>query len=86
MPTITFSDVDLAKVGSLSETVTVDPDAGRTTWSSDVTGTEAFPSESRVREFEPLAPDEPHDRVIGSSPAGHTLTRAIPVAISLKGN
>lgn len=171
MPTITLNDVDLAAVGSLVEAVTADPGAGRTTWSADVNWTGAFRSESRVRDFAPIASDEPtglggtdtapnpveqllaalgnclavgyaanasvagialndlsvsihgdldlqtflglggrhagfdkisaevtldaeatddqitklHEKVIGSSPVGHTLARAIPVAISLKG-
>lgn len=54
-----LNDVDLDAVGALVQAVQQDPAHGRTTWAAHVSWQGAFRSESRVRDFEPAASDEP---------------------------
>ena len=167
--TVPLNDVNLDAVGALAGRIQGEPAAAATVWEADVTWQGAFRSEARIRNFEPMASDEPaglggsdtapnpveqllaalgnclavgyaanasmagikiddlrinlkgdldlrtflglaqgnagyeaiqvsvnlasdatveqlaelHDRVVGSSPVGHTLSRAVPVRIEL---
>jgi uncharacterized OsmC-like protein len=51
--------VDLDAVGGLVEAIRQDPSAAQTTWSAEVRWTGAFRSEAAVRDFAPIASDEP---------------------------
>ncbi|MEM8707682.1 MAG: OsmC family protein [Actinomycetota bacterium] len=54
------NDVDLAAVGSLAEAITEDSAKADTTWKAQVTWKGGFRSEATIRDFEPIASDEPH--------------------------
>jgi uncharacterized OsmC-like protein len=163
--------VDLQTVGALAQRIQADETAAATVWRAEVTWKDAFRSEARIRDFDPLPSDEPaglggsdtapnpveqllaalgnclavgyaanaasagisidslrislagdldlrtflglaqgnagyeaiqvnvdlradaspeqltalHDKVVGTSPVGHTLSRAVPVRIELTG-
>lgn len=167
-----LNGVDLPAVGSLVEAIQENDLAASTHWAAEVRWTGAFRSEARIRDFDPIASDEPpalggsdlapnpveqllaalgnclavgyaanasaagipirdlrievtgdidlhtflglaegnagfetiratvhldadapdedvarvHDKVVGTSPVGHTLGRAVPVAIDLAGD
>jgi uncharacterized OsmC-like protein len=55
----TLNNVDLAAVGGLAQHITEHPDAAHTTWASVVHWDGAFRSTAKVRDFEPIASDEP---------------------------
>lgn len=55
----TLNDVDLEAVGGLAQHITEHPDKAHTTWSSEVRWDGAFRSSAKVRDFEPIASDEP---------------------------
>jgi uncharacterized OsmC-like protein len=54
-----LNHVDLATVGGLVKTIQDRPEAAQTTWAAEVRWNGAFRSEARVRDFEPIASDEP---------------------------
>jgi uncharacterized OsmC-like protein len=60
-----LNQVDLNAVGALVEQIKEQPSAAQTTWSAQVRWTGAFRSEAAVREFAPIASDEP--RTLGGS-------------------
>lgn len=57
--TPTINDVDIESVASLTSACAADADKAATTWKAEVTWKGGFRSESRVREFDPVASDEP---------------------------
>jgi len=57
--TIRLNDVDLDSVGALIAQINDTPEAADTTWKANVTWDGAFRSTARIREFEPIASDEP---------------------------
>ena len=57
--TTTLNDVDLDAVAALAEAVEHNESAGDTTWSATVTWDGAFRSSARIRDFAPIASDEP---------------------------
>lgn len=74
-PTVTttaLNDVDIEAVGSLIGAVADDPSKGATVWKASVDWKGGFRSEARVRDFAPVASDEP----VG---LGGTDTAANPV-------
>ncbi len=54
-----LNDVDLESVGNLAQAIQVDPEIGATVWEATVTWKGAFRSEVQVRDFDPIASDEP---------------------------
>jgi uncharacterized OsmC-like protein len=54
-----LNQVDLGAVGALVEKIRQRPSAAQTTWSAEVRWTGAFRSEAMVRNFAPIASDEP---------------------------
>ncbi len=54
-----LNDVDIASVAALAAAVTADPDKAATRWRANVTWLGGFRTEAAVRDFEPLASDEP---------------------------
>ena len=54
-----INNVDLESVASLVGSIQNDPTAAATKWSATVQWTEGFRSEARVRDFAPVASDEP---------------------------
>ena len=54
-----LNQVDLSAVGALVEKIKERPSAGQTRWSAEVRWTGAFRSEATVRNFAPIASDEP---------------------------
>jgi len=54
-----LNQVDLNAVGALVEKIRQRPSAAQTTWSAQVRWTGAFRSEAAVRDFAPIASDEP---------------------------
>lgn len=54
-----LNQVDLSAVGALVEKIKERPSAGQTRWSAEVRWTGAFRSEAMVRNFAPIASDEP---------------------------
>jgi uncharacterized OsmC-like protein len=54
-----LNDVDLNAVGALVGAIKERPGAAQTTWSAEVRWTGAFRSEAAVRDFAPIASDEP---------------------------
>ncbi|MBC7594265.1 MAG: OsmC family protein [Kineosporiaceae bacterium] len=56
---VRLNGVDLDAVGSLVGAVQADPAAAQTTWAAQVNWKGGFQSESRVRNFAPVASDEP---------------------------
>jgi uncharacterized OsmC-like protein len=54
-----LNQVDLGAVGALVEKIRQRPSAAHTTWSAEVRWTGAFRSEAAVRNFAPIASDEP---------------------------
>ena len=54
-----LNDVDLEAVGRLVGAIQEDPTQALTTWAAHVSWNGAFASESRVRDFAPVASDEP---------------------------
>lgn len=57
--TKTLNDVDLATVGTLVAAIKDEPRKADTTWKATVDWKGGFRSEARVREFAPVASDEP---------------------------
>ena len=55
-----LNEVDLNAVGALVEAIKQDSSAAQTTWSAEVHWTGAFRSEAAVRDFAPVASDEPN--------------------------
>jgi uncharacterized OsmC-like protein len=53
------NDVDLDAVAGLVGAIQQDPKAAATTWAAEVRWTGAFRSEARIRDFPPVASDEP---------------------------
>ena len=54
-----LNEVDLAAVGGLAQAVADEPATGATVWSASVEWKAAFRSEARIRDFAPIASDEP---------------------------
>lgn len=54
-----LNNVDLAAVGGLVRAITDDAGKAQTTWGAQVRWTGGFSSEARVRDFPPIASDEP---------------------------
>jgi uncharacterized OsmC-like protein len=54
-----LNEVDLGAVGALVNKIRQRPGAAQTTWSAEVRWTGAFRSEAAVRDFAPIASDEP---------------------------
>lgn len=54
-----INNVDLESVGTLVGAIQDDPTAAATTWSATVQWREGFRSEARIRDFAPVASDEP---------------------------
>lgn len=54
-----INNVDLESVASLVGAIQNDPTAAATTWSATVQWNEGFRSEARIRDFAPVASDEP---------------------------
>lgn len=54
-----LNDVDLDAVTTLAGAIGADPNNAATTWSADVRWTGGFRSEAHIRDFGPLASDEP---------------------------
>src|SRR5271156_630843 len=54
-----LNQVNLGAVGALVDTIQKSPSAAETKWSAEVRWTGAFRSEAVVREFAPIASDEP---------------------------
>lgn len=61
MTTVTtqMNDVEIGKVASLAEKISKEPHIADTTWRADVKWKGGFRSESKVRDFDPSASDEP---------------------------
>ena len=57
--TITLNDVDIAAVGALADAITTDPAKARTTWSASVSWDGGFHTTTSIRDFAPIATDEP---------------------------
>jgi len=55
----TLNDVNLEAVGGLAAAIQDAPDKGATTWEAEVTWKGAFRSEAKIRDFAPIASDEP---------------------------
>jgi len=53
------NDVNIAAVASLAAKIQSEPEVAATTWQAAVTWNGAFRSEARVRDFAPIASDEP---------------------------
>jgi uncharacterized OsmC-like protein len=54
-----LNQVDLGAMSALVDKIKQRPSAARTTWSAEVRWTGAFRSEAAVRDFAPIASDEP---------------------------
>ena len=54
-----LNQVDLEAIGGLVTAIRQQPEAAQTTWAAEVRWSGAFRSEARVRDFEPIASDEP---------------------------
>jgi uncharacterized OsmC-like protein len=54
-----LNEVELATVGGLAQAIQADPEKGATIWKASVTWKGAFRSEVQIRDFAPLASDEP---------------------------
>ncbi|GIM89694.1 OsmC family protein [Paractinoplanes toevensis] len=54
-----LNQVDIAAVATLVQTIQNRPEAAQTTWAASVSWNGAFASEARVRDFDPIASDEP---------------------------
>lgn len=54
-----LNDVNIEAVGGLIEAVRRNPSVGDTTWAASVTWRGGFRSDAQVRDFEPIASDEP---------------------------
>jgi uncharacterized OsmC-like protein len=57
--TLTLNNVDIAAVGALAEAITVDPIKAHTTWSASVSWDGGFQTTTKIRDFAPIATDEP---------------------------
>lgn len=57
--TATLNDVNLQAVGGLAAKIVEQPEVAATKWRADVRWTGAFRSEAKVRDFAPIASDEP---------------------------
>jgi uncharacterized OsmC-like protein len=55
----TLNDVDLESVAALINTIQSEPESASTTWAAQVTWKGAFRSEAEIRDFTPVASDEP---------------------------
>jgi uncharacterized OsmC-like protein len=54
-----LNQVDLDTVGTLVQTIQQSPQEARTTWAAEVRWTGGFRSEAGIRDFTPIASDEP---------------------------
>jgi uncharacterized OsmC-like protein len=54
-----LNDVNLEAVGGLTAAIQDAADKAQTTWEAEVTWKGAFRSEARIRDFDPIASDEP---------------------------
>lgn len=54
-----LNDVDIETVSALVSACNADADKAATSWKAEITWRGGFRSESRVREFDPVASDEP---------------------------
>lgn len=54
-----LNDVDIAAVGSLAAAISEDGDRAATTWHASVRWDGGFRSQATIREFDPIASDEP---------------------------
>ncbi len=66
--TTTPNDVNIQAVADLANKITDAPDVARTTWKASVDWHEGFRSTARIREFDPVASDEP--AALGGSDTG----------------
>ncbi len=57
--TIQLNDVDIAAVGTLVDAITADPQRADTTWSASVSWDGGFRTTTTIRDFAPIATDEP---------------------------
>ncbi len=57
--TYTLNDCDIATVAALTQAISADPEKAATTWRADVSWKGGFRSEASIREFPPVASDEP---------------------------
>ena len=57
--TIQLNDVDIAAVGTLVDAITEDPRRADTTWSASVSWDGGFRTTTAIRDFAPIATDEP---------------------------
>ena len=57
--TVRLNDVKLDAVGELVGAILEDEEKAQTTWSATVTWSGGFRSEAKIREFDPIASDEP---------------------------
>jgi uncharacterized OsmC-like protein len=58
-PTITLNDVNIAAVGELADAITTDPVKADTNWSASVSWDGGFRTTTAIRDFAPIATDEP---------------------------
>ena len=57
--TLILNDVDIAAVGALADAITTDPVKADTTWSASVSWDGGFRTTTTIRDFAPIATDEP---------------------------
>jgi len=57
--TIQLNDVNLSSVGALADAITTDPTKADTTWSASVSWDGGFRTTTSIRDFAPVATDEP---------------------------
>ncbi len=57
--TLTLNDVDITAVGTLANAIAADPTKADTTWSASVTWDGGFRTTTKIRDFAPIATDEP---------------------------
>lgn len=57
--TYTLNNCNLEAVSALTAAITDNPEKAKTKWQAEVTWKEAFRSEARIRDFDPLPSDEP---------------------------
>ena len=57
--TLTLNNVDIAAVGALAHAIAADPTKANTTWSASVSWDGGFHTTTRIRDFAPIATDEP---------------------------
>ena len=74
--TAAVNDVNIAAVAGLAAKIQSEPDVAQTRWHAQVTWTGAFRSESRVRDFAPVASDEP-ETLGGSNTAANPVEQLL---------